>query len=297
MIVRDNTARRDIFGKRPAYRMLSPDGRETTDIFAIRETSWLDDSGQVIGVHWDNNSGRTAPAEAVLGTSRVEASAMWGTDDFVPSSLNRLYKGATVTLLDRGSLALWNFAGVINRDENPVARVSDSLPSPEGLAVIWDGRYLSISNELSQARRVTVELSGVPDRLVPMPPYIPRLPDGTARADQAQLIYAQASPSRLEVIDGRAVVEVTMPPARPHPHDRPLAVATSLVVFEVAAEEERPPATSKSPAFRGRSCDGLQDPGQEEEHHEARQRLVSDSTVGFRFPSHDRLGRTGIARR
>jgi len=236
MIVRDNTARRDIFGTRPAHRMLLPDGCETTDIFAVRETSWLDDAGRVIGVHWDNNSGRAAPATAVLGKSRVDVSEMWGTADFVPSSLNRLYKGATVTLLDCGSLALWNFAGVVTRDEKHVARVADSLPSPEGLAVIWDGRYLSISNELPQARRVNVELTGVPGRLVPMPPYMPRLPDGTVRADQSPLIYSQASPSRLEVQNGRAVVDITMPPARPHPHDRPLAVPASLVVFEVAAE-------------------------------------------------------------
>ena len=236
MIVRDNTARRDIFGRRPVYRTLSHDGWETTDIFAVRETSWLDDARRVMGVHWDNNSGRAAVAKAVLGKSRVDVSEMRGTADFVPSSLNRLYKGATVTLLDDGRLALWNFSGVVNRDAKPVARVTDSLPSPEGLAVIWDGRYLSISNELPQARRVNVELTGVPGRLVPMPPYVPRLPDGTVRADQTPLIYSQASPSHLEVQNGRAVVEVTMPPARPHPHDWPLAVPASLVVFEVAAD-------------------------------------------------------------
>ena len=235
MIVRDNTARRDVFGRRPAYRMLSPDGRPATDIFAVRETPWLDDAGRVIGVHWDNNSGRVAEAGAVLGKSRVEVSRMWGTANFVPSSLNRLYQGATVTLLDGGSLALWNFAGVVTRDEKPVARVEDSLSSPEGLAVIWDGRYLSISNELPESRRVRVEVTGVPGRLAPMPPYAPRLPDGTVRADRSPLIYSQASPSRLEVQSGRAVVEVTMPPARPDPRDRPLAVAASLVVFEVVA--------------------------------------------------------------
>ena len=236
MIVRDNTARRDIFGRRPAYRMLSSDGRETTDIFAVRETSWLDDAGRVIGVHWDNNSGRAASADAVLGNTGVDVSEMWGTADFVPSSLNRLYKGATVTLLDGGSFALWSFSGVVTREEKAVARVADSLPSPEGLAVIWDGRYLSISNELPQARRVNIELTGVLGRLVAMPPYMPRLPDGTVQADQSQLIYSQVSPSRLEVQSGRAVVEVTMPPARPDPDDRPLAVPASLVVFEVAAE-------------------------------------------------------------
>jgi len=232
MVVRDNAARHAIFAGRARFRMLAPAGAETTGLFTVRETSWLDQDGATVGLHWDNNAGRDAAVTGLLDGETVAVSSLWGAPDFLPSSLDRLRAGATLTLLRDGHFAAWAFAGHASRAGRPALAITDSLPTPEGLSVVWDGSYLSVANEQPRDRRVRVEFSAPPGRLVPLPPYQPCRPDGAPIEDAEPLVYNQATQWRAQVRDGRAVLDVTLPAARPEPGDRPLAVPASLAAFQ-----------------------------------------------------------------
>lgn len=233
MIVRDNAVRKPLFGRRAQFRMLTPQGRPTTDMFCVRETTWLDDSGTPVAVHWDNNSGRAARATALCGSQRVQVEPMWGQDAFVPSSLDRLRPGATATITTDGRFALWSFAGTISVGPGPLLTIKDSQPTPEGLAVIWDGTYLSISNENPRERTVKMRLRLTEGTLAPLAPAQPLGPDGRPIPGAAPITYNMASNWSADRQGDYLDVEATLPGARPLPDDRPPAVPACMIALEL----------------------------------------------------------------
>lgn len=153
LVTRDNIARDSLLGRRTAYAMLDAEGEPTVDFFAVRATRWLDDDGKTLAWHFDNNTGAGASVK-----HEGAALDLWGADAFVPQSLDRLKQGATATLMADGRFALWNACGVVSWPGGAV-EVTDSLPSTEGLCVVWDGELLSIGNSAPEARQVAVHLA------------------------------------------------------------------------------------------------------------------------------------------
>lgn len=156
LVVRDNLVRKDLFGRVATYRMLDIEGKKIIDIFAIRETSWIDEKGRVVGIHWDNTSGETVDLNIATGLGQVRLGNLYGENEYVDGSLQRLKKGATVTLMGDGKLSVWDFAGSIMVDNVPWISIADSLATPEGLAVVWDGKRISIGNSTDYERRVVI---------------------------------------------------------------------------------------------------------------------------------------------
>lgn len=238
MVVRDNVARAILFGRRASFRMLAPTGAETTGMFAVRETSWIDDERQPVGVHWDNNSGAMVPrVSSRVGTDDVSAGPLWGEERTVPSSLGRLRDGSTVSFTREGHFALWHFAGEVTANGQTVVRVTDSQSTPRGLAVVWDGRYLSLANESTEERTVTVGCQVGAAELQPLPPRSVLAPDGAPLPEVAPLVYNQASAWKCERREAAWRVRVSLPGATRGPGDRPLTVPATLAVLRATEGE------------------------------------------------------------
>lgn len=232
MVVRDNAARAALFGRQASFRMLAPDGAETTAMFAVRETSWVD-AGTVEAVHWDNNSGAVAPRLIRrVGSEDVSVGPLWAAEQAVPSSLGRLREGSTVTLTRQGTFALWHFAGSIATGTGRhVASVTDSQPTPRGLAVVWDGHFLSVANESAEERTVTVVCQPGAFELEPLPPRSVSAPGGAPLPGVAPLAYSQALEWDCERGGAVQRVRVRLGGASRRPDDRPLTVPATLAVF------------------------------------------------------------------
>jgi hypothetical protein len=161
LVTRDNLARESLLGLRAGHRMLDTAGAERVDFRAVRETRWIDNEGHVVARHWDNNTGAVV---TMLETDGARLSPLWGEDEPVAGSLERLFTGSTITLMASGTFSAWDFAGSL-KWQGPGGEVTvtieDSAATPAGLTVIWDGERLSIGNGASQARSVNVTLTGL----------------------------------------------------------------------------------------------------------------------------------------
>ena len=135
MIVRNNVSRNGLFGRQANFRMLDENAAETTAMFAIRETSWMDERGQVVAVHWDNDSGAVGPRlSGRLGTGVLSAGPLWGESEELPSSLGRLKRGSTVTVTHRGRFAPPRPGEELPGGEQTIAPRLDKRVSAETLA-------------------------------------------------------------------------------------------------------------------------------------------------------------------
>lgn len=234
MVVRDNTARRELFGKLAGFRMLNAAGREDSGMFRVRETTWQGGEGETVALHWDNNSGVSATCSAELDGRTVDAESLWGEPEPVAGSLGRLRQGSTVTLMRDGCFCLWSFAGTIRRAHRPCVTVTDTAPAPAGLAVIWDGRFLSVANESARPRSVTVRLGDLPGELVPVSDIGPLSPDGVPLQGPS-LRYNQATDWSWDAAEG--LLTVDLPAASPTPGNRSLEVPATLAAFEALGED------------------------------------------------------------
>lgn len=210
-IVRDNVVRRETFAHRARHRLLDADGRPAPGMFAVRESSWIDDAGRVVGIHWDNNTGAPARAAGTLGDDQVTVTGLWGVPDYLPDSLERLRLGSTVTVTERG-FTLWHYAGEVRRGDRLIARVADGAATPAGLSITLDGRYLSLGNESPAPRTVTLELPAL--RLTADPALGSPTPETAGAGELTRLT-------------------VTLPGAQTHPDDRPTAVPCAVAVYRV----------------------------------------------------------------
>ncbi|MCL5270404.1 MAG: hypothetical protein M1457_07620 [bacterium] len=181
LVCRDTLARREAFGRAVDYRMLAANGQPTVNIFALRETRFLDGDGRALGVNWDNNTGLRVGDVTIDcdGVGRVRLMNMFGSPEEIFGSLGRMRQGASASLMRGGRFAVWDFAGRIDVDGRTRLRIEDSGLFPTGLAVIWDGRRLTLGNAAVAARHVRLVWDApTTGTLAPVPSAELTAPDG-----------------------------------------------------------------------------------------------------------------------
>ncbi len=232
LITRDDVARRELFARRAGFRMRDAQGRPTAGLFSVRETTWFDDAGGALGMHWDNNTGETAALaldDAPLG--RVAFSGLWGEMRALEQSLDRLRAGATATLLADGRFVFWDFSGAATWGPYRV-EVTDSEADPAGLTVIWDGERVSLGNAARRARTVTVSMPWDDDRPAPaaVAPIEVAGPDGAV----TKITYQDVENASVRVASGRLEITVELPGASVAGLAQYAGVPTTLATFTTA---------------------------------------------------------------
>jgi len=230
MVVRDNVARRTLLGRPADFHMLDGGDQETPGLFSVRRTAWLDAKQSPLALHWDNNTGASTSASGELDGRALRIDNLWGAPEALPGSLGRLKPGSTVTVTRDGTFCLWSFAGTVESDGVPWVTVGDSASTPAGLSVIWDGEFLSLSNESAEPRTVTVRVAGMPGELVPVPDLAPLTPDGEA-TEGPSMVYNQATEWSQTVEGGVRVLKATLPGATRAAADRAIEVPATLAAF------------------------------------------------------------------
>jgi len=212
LVTRDNLARTPLFGKRAAYCMWDAAGQPAVAFYAVRQTWWFDSEDRPTAWHLDNNSGVTANIDIENGPA---VQNLWGTDAFVPDSLDRLKRGSTATLMRNGSFVLWHFAGSATwpTDEGPcTVTVTDASDTPEDLAIVWDGERLSFGNASTVSREVCLEVAGLPfPQPAPVPDKVFADEDGT----MAPMSYMEATAFAIKRVEHGLRIELKLPPAPP----------------------------------------------------------------------------------